>query len=57
MRRVNRHLKPQPLPQRNGIDAVSFVLPDAANPADDTFGAATVLDYLAARFYPHARPL
>jgi len=36
---------------------VSFVLPDAANPADETFGAATVLDYLAARFYPHARPL
>lgn len=57
MRRVNRHLKPQPLPQRNGIDAVSFVLPDVANPADDTLGAATVLDYLAARFYPHARPL
>lgn len=57
MRRVNRHLKPQPLPQRNGIDAVSFVLPDAANPADDTLGAHTVLDYLAARFYPHARPL
>ncbi len=57
MRRVNRHLKPQPLPQRNGIDAVSFVLPDAANSADDTLGAATVLDYLAARFYPHARPL
>lgn len=57
MRRINRHLVPKPLPQRNGIDAVSFVLPDAGNPADDTLGADTVLDYLVARFYPHERAL
>lgn len=53
MRRVNRHLTPQPLPQRNGIDAVSFTLPDADNPSDDTLGTTTVLDYLVARFHPH----
>ncbi|MDY3048630.1 MAG: pseudouridine synthase [Rothia sp. (in: high G+C Gram-positive bacteria)] len=57
MRRVNRHLAPKPLPQRKGIDAVSFVLPDAGNPEDDTLGATTVLDYLVARFYPHERAL
>ena len=57
MRRINRHLSPKPLPQRKGIDAVSFVLPDAANPEDDTLGASTVLDYLVARFYPHERSL
>lgn len=53
MRRVNRHLAPQPLPQRKGIDAVSFTLPDANNPADNTLGTSTVLDYLVARFHPH----
>ncbi|WP_237188520.1 pseudouridine synthase [Rothia nasimurium] len=57
MRRINRHLAPKPLPQRKGIDAVSFVLPDAGNPEDDTLGASTVLDYLVARFYPHERSL
>ncbi|MDO4898591.1 MAG: pseudouridine synthase [Rothia sp. (in: high G+C Gram-positive bacteria)] len=56
MRRVNRHSKPQPLPQRQGIDAVSFTLPDAAA-GEDTLGADTVLDYLVARFYPHERSL
>lgn len=53
MRRVNRHRAPQPLPQRNGIDAVSFTLPDATNPSDNTLSTSTVLDYLVARFYPH----
>lgn len=53
MRRVNRHLTPQPLPQRKGIDAVSFTLPDANDPTDNVLGTSTVLDYLVARFYPH----
>lgn len=55
MRRTNRHLTPQPLPQRQGIDAVSFTLPHAET--DDTLGAHTVIDYLTARFYPHDRAL
>lgn len=57
MRRVHRHTNTPPLPQRNGIDAISFTLPDPTNPTDDTLGTTTVLDYLVARFHPHDRTL
>lgn len=63
-RRITRHDKKQPLPQRKGIDPVALLLPRAGETPEqaaaaqpprptDTFGADTVFDYLVNRFYPH----
>lgn len=63
-RRITRHDKNPPLPQRNGIDPVALLLPRtgetpqeaaAAQPPRPTeaYGASTVFDYLVNRFYPH----
>ncbi|QRZ61358.1 pseudouridine synthase [Rothia sp. ZJ932] len=63
-RRITRHDKNPPLPQRAGIDPVALLLPHAGESPEqaaaaqpprptDTFGASCVFDYLVNRFYPH----
>lgn len=63
-RRPTLHSATAPLPVKDGIDPVALILPKAGESPDeahraqprrpyDTYGAATVLDYLVARFYPH----